>query len=76
VWGMVELCHASKAFLSVIPVQDVLGLGNAARMNLPGTKSEKNWSWRLLPGQLELVALERLRALTAKHGRAPRAVVT
>jgi 4-alpha-glucanotransferase len=72
VWGMVELAHASKAFLAVVPVQDVLGLGNAARMNLPGTKSEKNWSWRLEPGQLELVALEKLRALTEKHGRAPR----
>jgi 4-alpha-glucanotransferase len=73
-WGMVELAFASPAFLAVVPVQDVLGLGNEARMNLPGTKSELNWSWRLRPGQLELVALERLRALTLRHGRAPAAV--
>jgi 4-alpha-glucanotransferase len=76
VWGMIELGHASKAFLSVVPMQDVLGLDNSARMNLPGTKSERNWSWRLRPGQLELVALERLRALTAKSGRAPVAAAT
>lgn len=71
VWGLVELAHASAAFLAVVPVQDVLGLGNAARMNLPGTKTDKNWTWRLQPGQLELVALEKLRALTEKHGRLP-----
>ncbi len=74
-WGMVELAFASPAFLAVVPVQDVLGLGNEARMNLPGTKSELNWSWRLRPGQLELVALERLRELTLRHGRAPAAGV-
>jgi 4-alpha-glucanotransferase len=32
-------------------VQDVLNLGEEAKMNLPGS-SENNWSWRLLPGQL------------------------
>ncbi|MCO5169903.1 MAG: 4-alpha-glucanotransferase [Planctomycetes bacterium] len=75
VWGMVELAFASPGFLAVVPVQDVLGLGNDARMNLPGTKSDKNWSWRLRPGQLELVALERLRELTVRHGRAPAATI-
>lgn len=75
VWGLVELAFASPAFLAVVPAQDVLGLGNDARMNLPGTKSDKNWSWRLRPGQLELVALERLRELTLRSGRAPDAAV-
>ena len=36
-------CAAQGA---VIPAQDLLGLGNEARMNLPG-EAEGNWGWRL-----------------------------
>jgi 4-alpha-glucanotransferase len=68
-WGMVELGLASKAFLAIAAAQDVLGLGNEARMNLPGTISAKNWSWRLRPGQLDAATLDRLRAATERHGR-------
>src|SRR5699024_10554896 len=44
---MVRLALKSKAELAVIPVQDVLGLGKEARMNLPGTVGAPNWQWRL-----------------------------
>ena len=37
----------------VIPMQDVLGLGGSARMNLPGTTGG-NWLWRMKPDQLSL----------------------
>jgi len=36
---------ASVALLAVVPMQDLLGLGSEARMNLPGT-TEDNWTWR------------------------------
>jgi len=33
----------------IVPLQDVLGLGSTARMNLPGMVSG-NWKWRYRPG--------------------------
>lgn len=67
VWGLVELALGSPAFLAVIPAQDLLGLGDEARMNLPGA-SEGNWSWRLeRPLSAPLAA--RLKEASARHGR-------
>ena len=37
-----------KAKMVVITVQDILGLDDSARMNLPGTNSQNNWSWKLI----------------------------
>ena len=45
--ALIHLCLASKARLAVIPVQDILGLDNNSRMNLPGS-SEGNWKFRLV----------------------------
>jgi len=59
----------SRAMFAIAPLQDLLRLDTAARMNLPGTASG-NWRWRLSPGaDLGAVAGE-LRALNAGHGRA------
>jgi 4-alpha-glucanotransferase len=59
---------ASVADTVIIPLQDVLGLGTAARMNLPGT-NQQNWSWRLQPRQLQPRLSERLHTLTRTYGR-------
>ncbi len=45
-WELIELGLASTACLVVVPVQDLLGLGNEARFNMPGT-IKGNWSWRM-----------------------------
>jgi 4-alpha-glucanotransferase len=47
---MCRLALQSVAQLTVLPMQDVLGLGAEATMNKPGT-GEGNWEWRLKPGQ-------------------------
>lgn len=44
-WEMIRALFASVAHLAIVPLQDVLGLGSEARMNLPGTL-EGNWEWR------------------------------
>jgi len=31
----------------IIPFQDLVGLDNSARFNIPGTLSKNNWSWRM-----------------------------
>ena len=50
-WAFVRGVLTSVANLAIFPVQDVLGLGSEARMNVP-SHPEGNWSWRLRAGQL------------------------
>jgi 4-alpha-glucanotransferase len=45
-WAMIRACCNSIADLAVYPMQDVLGLPSAARMNTPGVLGPQNWSWR------------------------------
>lgn len=67
-WEMIRAALASVGSLAIVPVQDVLGLGNEARMNLPASETG-NWSWRMKPGALTGELAERLRDLTKLYGR-------
>ncbi len=58
------------AQLAVIPLQDIMGLGEEARMNRPGTAAG-NWEWRFLPGMLTEEHGARLREVTGLYGRLP-----
>jgi 4-alpha-glucanotransferase len=49
-------------------MQDLLGLGEEARMNLPAC-SEGNWEWQLVPEQLRQELAGELRELTETYGR-------
>jgi len=69
-WSFIRAVLASVANLAVIPLQDVMGLGTDARMNLPA-RSSGNWRWRYTPGMLIDAMLERLRELTILYGRVP-----
>ena len=67
-WELLELTLSSRAALAMVPAQDVLGLGSAARMNRPGEVGG-NWAWRLTPGQLGAEEAARLRTAAATAGR-------
>jgi 4-alpha-glucanotransferase len=67
-WELIDLALSSRAALTIVQAQDVLGLGSEARLNRPGT-ADGNWSWRLEPGQLTAAHAARLRGLTERHGR-------
>jgi 4-alpha-glucanotransferase len=68
-WDLIRLAYASVADLAVIPMQDVLGLGSEARMNVPG-KADGNWTWRLRSAELRgSRTRERLADLAAVFGR-------
>ena len=67
-WAMVETALASVARLAIIPLQDVLGLGEETRMNTPGT-AHGNWSWRFAENSLDESLCERLRTTTHLYGR-------
>ena len=69
-WKLIQLAMCSRAALCMLPLQDVLGLGNDARMNRPGEKLG-NWSWRLEPGQLTDELARRLSAATTGSRRSP-----
>ena len=53
-WQLAELALNSRADLAVVPLQDLLELGDEARFNTPGTASG-NWGWRL---QQSIASLE------------------
>jgi 4-alpha-glucanotransferase len=67
-WDLIRLAVASVARLAVYPLQDVLGLGTEARMNMPSTTSG-NWRWRLAPGQFMPAHEQRLAALAETFDR-------
>jgi 4-alpha-glucanotransferase len=67
-WGLIELAYSSRAAVSIVPVQDVLGLGSEARMNRPG-RTVGNWRWQLERGALTPALARRLRRLAEQYGR-------
>ena len=66
---MIALAMSSTANVVIIPMQDVLGLDEKARMNLPGSTAKSNWAWRLAKGQISHSTLDKLRELTVQSGR-------
>lgn len=69
-WDMIRAAWSSVGDTAITPMQDLLGLGSTARMNLPGT-SVGNWIWRMREGQFTDALAERLGELTALYGRGP-----
>jgi 4-alpha-glucanotransferase len=70
-WELVRLAMSSVANLAIIPMQDILGLGAEARMNLPGSVDKKNWSWRLNSRLLTLSITRKLKTITRDTRRTP-----
>jgi 4-alpha-glucanotransferase len=67
-WSLIRLAHRSPARLAMVQLQDVLGLGSEARMNVPGT-ARGSWKWRMAPDALTGELAARLRASTEAAGR-------
>jgi 4-alpha-glucanotransferase len=70
-WSLVRLTMTSRCHLCMLQMQDVLGLGSEARMNMPGTVGPQNWSWRMEKDALTPDLAKRLRAATAAANRLP-----
>jgi len=67
-WEMIRLVMMSVADMAVFPMQDILGLGQDARMNRPATPLG-NWTWRLVPGQITPAVEDTLSMMTETYGR-------
>ena len=70
-WAFIRAVMASVADTAIIPLQDVLGLGSEARMNLPGRPTD-NWRWRFRADELGAELRDRLGELALLYDRAPR----
>jgi 4-alpha-glucanotransferase len=67
-WTMIRAVLASVADTAIVPLQDVLGLGSTARMNLPGTVGG-NWKWRYRRGAFSGEHSAKLRRLVTLYDR-------
>ncbi|MFH2001137.1 MAG: 4-alpha-glucanotransferase, partial [Planctomycetota bacterium] len=68
-WEMVRTVMMSVADVAILPMQDLLGLGQEARMNCPSLY-QGNWRWRASEEAFHPVLGQRLRKLTELYGRA------
>jgi len=68
-WELIRLAMMSIADISIVPMQDILGLGQEAQMNRPSV-ARGNWEWRFESAQLTEGIGRRLRSLTETYGRA------
>jgi 4-alpha-glucanotransferase len=69
-WDMLREAWASPSNTAISPMQDILRLGDEARMNTPATATG-NWAWRLTFDQLDPALADGLRNLTSAYGRIP-----
>jgi 4-alpha-glucanotransferase len=67
-WTLIRAAVASVANTVLIPMQDILGLGSEARMNLPGRRAG-NWRFRFAWDQVTPALVGRLRELNTLYDR-------
>lgn len=69
-WDLIRSALASVADTAIFPIQDVLGLGTEARMNVPGTP-DGNWGYRVRSELLSSAVAAKLTRLTETYERCP-----
>ncbi len=68
-WDLIRAAWSSVSVFAVAPLQDVLSLGNEARMNLPGTLGTHNWTWRVRAEALSEEVQARLQEINLLYQR-------
>ena len=69
-WALIRAAQASVANFSIVPLQDVLGLGSEGRLNVPSVKTG-NFRWRFQPSVLTPELAGRLASLAEVTDRQP-----
>ena len=67
-WGMMRGAWSSVADMAIVPMQDLIGLGSEARINIPSTLG-LNWKWRATEDQITTKLAKRLYKYTEMYGR-------
>lgn len=65
---MIRFCFDTRARVALAPMQDFLGLGSEARINIPGT-TLNNWRWRLRSADLAPEFVAHVRSLVDASSR-------
>lgn len=68
-WGAVCGAWMAPSRLAIAPLQDVLGLGADARINVPGSIGPENWSWRVRSAALNSGVAQKLGEITRTYRR-------
>jgi 4-alpha-glucanotransferase len=68
---LIRAAYGSAANICVIPMQDILNLGNGARMNYPSTLGG-NWNWRFSWDQINNNLAHSYKELTLLFDRPPK----
>ena len=68
-WSIIKFCMETKYPVVIFPLQDLIGLKSESRMNIPGTLTEKNWSWRYRDDDLNNDVIKKMQLLTQNTGR-------
>jgi 4-alpha-glucanotransferase len=67
-WALIRTAETSPANFAIVPLQDVLGLGNEARMNTP-SRMDDNWGWRYNSDALKPELAKKLRMIVEVSDR-------
>ena len=70
-WGFMKAVWSSNSDTAIVTMQDLLGLGNEARMNYPSTVKD-NWQWRAKPDYITVELAEKIRYYTVLYQRIPK----
>lgn len=68
-WKMMRSLLLSRSMYVIFPYQDILGLGEEARMNVPSTCGSSNWSWRMRREDITSPSLEGIKYYSMLFGR-------
>ncbi|GAB2563753.1 hypothetical protein GCM10027085_64610 [Spirosoma aerophilum] len=65
---LARMVYASVANVTILPMADVLGLDESARINTPASTA-RNWTWRIVPEQVNAAVEEQLREWVTVYDR-------
>lgn len=74
VWELIRLAQSSVADIAIIPLQDILMLDSASRMNQPAVP-QGNWEWRVSQEQLSRIQIQKLAEYSRIYGRSSRIMI-
>lgn len=67
-WGLIRTAYESVSNYAIVQMQDILGLGTEARMNIPSTLGG-NWTWRIKKEALTNELAQKLKEMSVRSGR-------
>ncbi len=69
VWAMIRTLMMGPSMYVILPMQDILSLGEDARMNVPSTCGTSNWSWKMRREDLESPSFGGIKYYSSLYGR-------